>query len=142
MKNGISMMMLVVSVSVMMILVTSASIIGLNSVKTANFEEFKSVLSRVSDDVNYYYIKNGKLPVKSSLEGVEVIDSMSINDEFYNQVVANGDNNELLYIIDLEKLEDNTINFNIDDVFVVSEYSHNIYTLNGFRYKSKIYYKI
>lgn len=142
MKNGISMMMLVVSVSVMMILVTSASIIGINSVKTANFEEFKSVLSRVSDDVNYYYIKNGKLPVKSSLEGVEVIDSMSINSEFYNQVVANGDNNELLYIIDLEKLEDNTINFNIDDVFVVSEYSHNIYTLNGFRYKSKIYYKI
>lgn len=142
MKKGISMMMLVVSVSVMMILVTSASVIGINSVNTANFEEYKSVLSRVSDDVNYYYIENDKLPIKSSDEGVEVIDALSVSTEFYNQVVENGDNNDILYIVDIDKLEDNTINFNENDVFVVASYSQNVYSLNGFKYKSKIYHKI
>lgn len=141
MKKGISMMMLVIATSVMMILITSASIIGINSVNTANFEEYKSVLERISDDVNYYYIKNGTLPIKDS-SGVEIIDPSSINKEFYSQVIDAGDSIDILYIIDLEKLEDNTVNFTENDIFVVAKTSHNVYSLNGFSYKSKTYYKI
>lgn len=141
MKKGISMMMLVVATSVMMILITSASVIGINSINTANFEEYKSVLNRISDDVNYYYIENDTLPIKSS-DGYMIVDPSSISYEFYSQVVAQGDELDTLYVIDLEKLEDSTIDFNEDDVFLVSGSSHNIYSLDGFLYKSKIYYKI
>lgn len=143
MKKGISMMMLVVATSVMMILITSASVIGINSVNTANFEEYKSVLSRIADDVNYYYIENNTLPVKSDENGVQLIDASSINAEFYMQVIEQGDENNELYIIDTEKLEDSTIAFSDkDDIYLVANNSHNIYSLNGFKYKSKIYYKI
>lgn len=141
MKKGISMMMLVIATSVMMILITSASVIGINSINTANFEEYKSVLERVEDDVNYYYVKNGTLPIKES-NGFEIVDKASINIEFYNQVIEEGDSTDILYIIDLEKLEDSTINFNDNDIFVVAKNSHNVYSLNGFSYKSKTYYKI
>lgn len=141
MNKGISMMMLVVATSIMMILITSASVIGINSINTAKFEEYKSILERVSDDVNYYYIENGTLPIKDS-SGIEIIDPSSINNEFYNQVIEAGDSTDILYIIDLEKLEDNTINFNENDIFVVARNSHNVYSLSGFTYKSKTYYKI
>lgn len=143
MKNGISMMMLVIATAVMLILVTSASVIGISSVNTANFEEYKSVLSRISDDVNYYYVENGSLPVKNEGSGVEVVDALSLGLEFYNQVVDSGDESDELYIIDMEKLEDSTVKFsNENDVFLVANNSHNIYSLNGYIYKSKVYYKI
>jgi len=140
-NKGISMMMLVVATSIMMILITSASVIGINSINTAKFEEYKSILERVEDDVNYYYVENGTLPIKEN-SGTEIIDPASINTEFYNQVIEEGDSTDILYIIDLKKLEDNTINFNQNDIFVVARNSHNVYLLSGFTYKSKIYYKI
>lgn len=143
MKKGISMMMLVVATAVMMILITSASVIGINSVNTANFEEYKSVLSRIADDVNYYYIENDTLPVKSDENGIQVIDASSINSEFYRQVIEQGDENNQLYIIDLGKLEDSTISFSDKDgIYLVANNSHNVYSLNGFKYKSRVYYKI
>ncbi len=141
-KNGISMMMLVISVSVMMVIITSASVIGINSVNTANFEEYKSVLDRISDDVNYYYIQNETLPVKN-IDGMETIDAKSISSEFYTQVISFGDENNKLYVIDLEKLEDSTINSSDkENIYVVAENSHNVYSIIGFKYKSKVYYKI
>ncbi len=140
-NKGISMMMLVVATSIMMILITSASVIGINSINTAKFEEYKSILERVEDDVNYYYVENGTLPIKENSR-TEIIDPASINTEFYNQVIEEGDSTDILYIIDLDKLEDNTINFNQNDIFVVARNSHNVYLLSGFTYKSKIYYKI
>ncbi|MDO4283045.1 MAG: hypothetical protein Q4D02_05340 [Clostridia bacterium] len=142
MKKGISMMMLVVATSVMMIIITSASVIGMNSINTANFEEYRSVLSRVEDDVNYYYVENDSLPIQFDEEGIMVVDPSSINSELYNQVIEMGDENNDLYVIDTAKLNDNTIYFSNQDVFLVASNSHNIYSLNGFKYKSKVYYKI
>jgi len=58
------MMILVIAVAVMMILITSASVIGRNSIQTANFESYQSILNRIGNEVNVYYTTYGKLPIE------------------------------------------------------------------------------
>lgn len=139
-KNGITMLVLIVAVVVMIILISSASVIGGNSINTAKFDEYLSNLKRVSDNVNEYYLKNGKLPITN-----EQIDASSFSDAFANDVSKNGDQKNKLYIIDMSKIQDSSVSNGIGsitdkDVYIVAQNSQNVYYLKGFKYKSVMYF--
>lgn len=57
MKKGISMIVLTVAISVMVVLITSSVIVGSTAIKTAQYEEFLSQVSRTADSVNQYIVK-------------------------------------------------------------------------------------
>lgn len=140
MKKGLSLSTVVIAISIMLILVSSVSVIGSYAITSANFEEYKSNIDRVSDEVNIYVTDNGTLPVTN-----EVIAINSLGQEFLNQVKENGDLANKFYLVDISKLNDYNIkkgrgNVENKDVFLVTENTNNVYYLKGFKYRGKVYF--
>lgn len=85
----------------------------------------------IEERVTIYYLNNGNIPIKG--ESIDFNDSINPND----------DNN--FYEIDLEKLENLSINYGKKeygdkDIYIINEQSHTIYYLDGVTYnKDKIY---
>ena len=52
MKKGVTLLVVILAISIMLILISTASVIGSKSIITANFEEYNLVLQIVSDEVN------------------------------------------------------------------------------------------
>ena len=139
-KSGVTLLVIIMSLVVMMIIITSASVVGSNSITQANFEEYKSSLSRVEDNINSYYLEKGKLPITN-----EVVSATSLGKDFYNNVVENKDDNNKLFIVNISLLQNDTLKKGygtvIDkDVFLVAENSHNIYYLKGFKFRGQTIY--
>ena len=140
MKKGLSLSTVVIAISIMIILVSSVSVIGSSAITSANFEEYKSNIDRVSDEVNIYVTDNGTLPVTN-----EVIAINSLGQDFLNQVKENGDLANKFYLVDISKLNDYNIkkgrgNVENKDVFLVTENTNNVYYLKGFKYRGKVYF--
>ena len=140
MKKGLSVSTVVIAISIMLILVSSVSVIGSSAITSANFEEYKSNIDRVSDEVNIYVTDNGTLPVTN-----EVIAINSLGQDFLNQVKENGDLANKFYLVDISKLNDYNIkkgrgNVENKDVFLVTENTNNVYYLKGFKYRGKVYF--
>jgi len=139
MKKGITISTLAIVVAVMLITATTASVVGVRSINTANFEDYKSKVKRMSDVVLEYVDTNESLPTTG-----EVISSAGLSDDFINELTKNGDVDRKLFVVDVELLDivtsigtGNTVN---EDVFVVSEDSNNVYYLKGREYKGTTYY--
>lgn len=140
MKKGLSLSTVVIAISIMLILVSSVSVIGSSAITSANFEEYKSNIDRVADEVNIYVTDNGTLPVTN-----EVIAINSLGQVFLNQVKENGDLANKFYLVDISKLNDYNIkkgrgNVENKDVFLVTENTNNVYYLKGFKYRGKVYF--
>lgn len=140
MKKGLSLSTVVIAISIMLILISSVSVIGSSAITSANFEEYKSSIDRVADEVNIYITDNGNLPVTN-----EVIAINSLGKDFLNQVKENGDLANKFYIVDISKLNDYSIkkgkgNVENKDVFLVTENTNNVYYLKGFKYRGKVYF--
>lgn len=140
MKKGLSLSTVVIAISIMLILVSSVSVIGSSAITSANFEEYKSNIDRVSDEVNIYVTDNGTLPVTN-----EVIAINSLGQDFLNQVKENGDLANKFFLVDISKLNDYNIkkgrgNVENKDVFLVTENTNNVYYLKGFKYRGKVYF--
>ncbi len=141
-KNGISLVIVTAAVSIMLLLVSVASVVGSNAINSANFEEYKSVINRVSDNINEYYISNNKLPIKSSSVNIS-----SVSDEFKENLIDNNDKTNKLFVVDMSLLEDKTIDkgsgtIEDQDVFLVAENTNNVYYMKGYKYKGKVYYGV
>ena len=142
MKKGITMSVVLVAIVIMMLIISAATVVGTNAVSTANFEEFKSIISRVSDDINEYYVKNDELPVKN-----EIVATASLPQDMQSILSKNGDLDDKLYVVDMSKINDATLKkgrgtIESQDVFLVSETKQNVYYLKGYKYKSVVYYTI
>lgn len=140
MKKGLSLSTVIIAISIMLILVSSVSVIGSSAITSANFEEYKSNIDRVADEVNIYVTDNGTLPVTN-----EVIAINSLGQDFLNQVKENGDLANKFYLVDISKLNDYNIkkgrgNVENKDVFLVTENTNNVYYLKGFKYRGKVYF--
>ncbi len=140
MKKGVSLIVAVAAITIMIILISAASVVGSGAIATANFEEYKALLNRVSDNVNEYYVENGSLPLNG-----EVVSFSALGSEFANAIVTNNDAANTLYVIDISKLKDSTITkgngtVKDKDVFLVAANSNNVYYMKGFKYKSKVYF--
>ena len=140
MKKGITMSVVLVAIVLMMLIISAATVVGTNAVSTANFEEFKSIISRVSDDINEYYVKNDELPVKN-----EIVATASLPQDMQSALSKNGDLDDKLYVVDMSKINDATLKkgrgtIESQDVFLVSETKQNVYYLKGYKYKSVVYY--
>ena len=140
MRKGLSLATVVVAISIMLILVSSVSVIGSSAISSANFEEYKSTIDRIADEVNIYITDNGNLPVTN-----EVIAINPLGKDFLNQVKENGDLANKFYIVDISKLNDYSVkkgkgNVENKDVFLVTENTNNVYYLKGFKYRGKVYF--
>lgn len=140
MKKGITISILVVTVVLMFIIVTTATVIGTRTIQTASYEEFMSKIYRVSNDVNKYVIDNNSLPITS-----EIIAKEGLSNAFKEELNKNKDVWNNLFVIDMSKLRTESVNIGKGtiedmDVFVVAENTNNVYYLKGVKYKGETYY--
>lgn len=142
MKKGITVSVLAIAVTIMLILVSVATTVGISSIRTVYYEEFLSKLTRVSNDVNFYLNKNGVLPITN-----EVVSKQGLTAELKQLIKDNGDENNILYVINMDLLNTETVNIGRGttenmDVFVVANNTNNIYYLKGHKYKGQMYYGV
>ena len=140
MKKGVSMMTVLIAVSVMMILISSVSVIGSSAISSANFEEYKSKVERVADEINIYINENGTLPITNQSVSIN-----SLGEDFLEAAKEKNYLSNKFYVVDVSKLNDYSIdngkgNLNNKDVFLIAENSNNVYYLKGFKYKGKVYF--
>ena len=140
MKKGITATVLAITVAVMSILVTTATVVGTKAIQTAAYEEFMSKIVRVMNDVNEYVLKYNELPTKT-----EIVAKEGLSYNLLNTVKEQGDAYNTLYVIDMNKLGTESVNIGHGtvedlDVFLVAENTNNVYYLKGIKYREKEYY--
>lgn len=141
-KRGVTTPVITLAVVIMFIILTTATVVGSRNIDTVNYEEFKSQLGRVSDCVNEYYLANEELPTQG-----EIVAKANLPEALTNELTANGDLNNDLYIIDMSKLDINNVTRGkgtIDDrdLFLVAEGSNNIYYYKGYKFRKIMYYGV
>lgn len=139
-KSGITFSVLIVAIVIMLIVISTAAVVGAGSISSANFEKYQSELRWVADDVNEYYLENKTLPVTD-----EFVSFDSLNSELKAKIENNSDAYSNLYVIDVTKLNDANIengkgSVSDKDVYIVSDKTQNVYYLKGYKYKDTIYY--
>lgn len=139
MKKGALTITLQVTVVVMLIVSTTAAVVGIRSINSANFEDYMSKVKQVADATLEYTMKNGTLPVTG-----ETITPTGLDSELVTELKLNGDDSSKLFVIDMSKLD---VSVSIGkgttkngDVFVVSDATQNIYYLKGREYKGIKYF--
>ncbi len=142
MKKGITVSILVVTVVLMFVLVTTATVVGTRTIQTAAYEEFSSKVERVSNDVNKYVIDNNELPTT-----LEIIAKEGLPSALIAELNKNNDSTNNLFVIDMTKLRTESVNIGKGtvedmDVFVVAENTNNVYYLKGVEYRGTTYYGI
>lgn len=140
MKRGITISTLVLTVILMFILITTATVVGARAIQTASYEEFLGKVTRVADDVNKYVIDNKTLPTTA-----EIISKEGLPNELKAEIKNNGDDYNNLFVIDMTKLNVENVNIGSGtvqdmDVFVVAENTNNVYYLKGIKYRGATYY--
>lgn len=141
-RKGISLVIVTTAVAIMMILISVASVVGSGAISSANFDEYRSNISRVSDLVNEYYLQNDSLPVTN-----DVVNLYSLPNDFRAELKDNNDLSNTLFVINVDLLNDETIKngrgtLSSQDVFLVAKETNNVYYMKGFKYKSKTYYGV
>ena len=143
-KRGVTTAVIVLAVVIMFIILTTATVVGSRNINTVNYEEYMSQLNRVANSVNSYVIENEELPVRDTFE---VVAKAGLTEDLKNELTENGDLNNNLYVIDMNKLDVNNVSKGKGtaqdrDVFLVAENSNNIYYYKGYSFRGTVYYGV
>lgn len=143
-EKGISLVTLSIAIIIMLI-ITSVLIFNSNTgTSTKKLNNMYQDIYLLKDKIALYYIKYIKLPtIDTAYTNIEDIQSINVND------------NQNYYVIDLEALENITLNYGkdynaykanqdmkLEDVYVINEQSHNIYYIKGIKFDTKTYHTI
>lgn len=139
-KKGVTFSVILVAIVIMLIVISSASIIGSRSINTAKYEEFKSEIQRLSDNINEYYVTTKKLPIIGS-----IVDTNSLDENLQTVISNNGESSSAFYVIDMDKVRDTSIksgtgDLSSKDVYILCEQTQRIYYVKGYKYNGITYY--
>lgn len=143
-NKGITMITLIMAIIIMLVISSTLIYNANNGAKIQKLNNMYSDIQVLKDKVDLYYSSYGTLPVlQTQYTNIDNIKEINSND------------NDKYYVIDLEMLENITLNYgkayndfknnsSIDtlDVYIVNEQSHNIYYVKGVIVDNKTYYTI
>lgn len=143
-KRGVTTSVIILAVVIMFIILTTATIVGSRNINTVSYEEYMSQLNRVADSANAYILANDELPVR---ESYEIVAKAGLTQDLTAELTQNGDTNNNLYVIDMSKLNVNSVskgNGTVQDrdVFLIAENTHNIYYYKGYSFRGTVYYGV
>ena len=156
-KNGITLIILVLTIILALILVTATTLAVGNSIDNARLAAFANDLKEVQDAVKVYYMENDFFPTPA--DSTDALSQKAIFEIVSNKVIfkqdlsVNNDYNEnenlgSFYKIDLKILGvEQTVrgtqeDRQPDDIYVVSYPSMNVYYLAGVKAKNNTYYSL
>ena len=145
-KKGMSLITMIVTVIIMSLIAGTLVYSAIDSAKIRKLNKFYSDLRQISDAVEVYYLKNGKLPTKDGpdytyADGVNPADIKFILAKNYDKISGKNSlfnpndfdtvaNNVSYKTIDLELLNNISLNYS-KHTFIVNTKSHTIYDKTG-----------
>ncbi len=136
-ERGVTLAILILTILILVIL---TSIVATNSndfLKASNVAKLNSDIKALEDRVAAYYVKNNTIPLYGSAMSrseVNIPDLSSSDGDTY-------------YVIDLNKLDNPTLNYGSgykdttsSDKYIINNDTHNIYYIRGIVYEGETYY--
>ncbi len=123
-------LILVLLISIILIFVIIYKLVQ-NGIELNKLNNVYKDIDILEERVSIYYLNNGNIPIKNNR-----ID--------FNYSINPNDNNNF-YEIDLEKLENLSINYGKkeygnDDIYIINEQSHTVYYMKGTNYNKEKFY--
>ena len=148
-KKGISLTVLIITSAVMLILVSTIVISGFNTANSSEELSFAMEISSIQQSVNSYVeINDGQYPVKDAvLLDVSKMSEKSLNQFKNNNDVVDANGNILLYEIDYQKINQNSLKYGNgsngeNDMYVVSQATGNVYYAKGVKINDTTYFAL
>ena len=138
-KQGVTIIALSVAVAIIAIL-TAAIIVNIDDIiPSARKSKIAEEIELIEDKVKEYYLTYGNYPVlnNTTYTKAEVIalNTTGKSSLLTDEIVKNGDENSIFFLIDLEKLRLNTLLFGngntTDDIYTAADLTGNIYYPKG-----------
>lgn len=121
---------IVILIVIIIVMLLGVVIYIKDGVEQVSLNNMYKDVSLLKDDIDLYYLKNDKLPIKNELINFEYSSNPNDNEEFYE--------------INLEKLDNLSLSYgynkNQNDIYIVNVKSHTVYYYNGIKYKNEMYY--
>ena len=159
-NKGVTLIVLTIMIVVLLI-ITGMLIYGSKSqIRTKKLNELYDDIEILNSKVSEYYLKNGSIPLVD--ENTPYITNTSEGKDFENLLRANGANeisfnvndDENYYVLDINKLDNLTLNYGQDvqnwktdhsyaryqDIYIINKISHQIYFPHGIRVGDELYY--
>lgn len=131
-KNGITMVILVITIIVMSIITGTVVTQSIKGLETNKINDLYNDIRLIKDKVSIYYTKYNTLPVGDEYTG---------NDDF--KTVKNPNDGNKYYEINLNMLENLTLSKeNKDSIFIINEDTHTIYFPEGLEVDGVWYYTL
>ena len=139
-KQGISIIALSIAIVIMAILATIVIVniddIIPNARKSKNADEVKLI----EDKVKEYYLTYGNYPVLNNTmytkAEVIALNTTGKGSLLSAEIIKNGDENSIFFLVDLEKLRLNTLLFGnestVDDIYIAADSTGHVYYPKGF----------
>lgn len=151
-NRGISMVSLAVVVAIMLIMSTILIYNAETGVKIADLNKMYTDIKSLDRKISVYYAELGGIPILRN--GEEPIEYPNDNLKLLNYC-KNPNDNDKYYIIDLDAIDNITLNYGKDyyniasnlnvtdekDVYIINEETHTIYYVKGIKQDGKIYYR-
>lgn len=153
-KQGISLVILAITIVVMIILATSTIIVTTNVIQNSQMATFSEDLMQIEAAVKAYYIDNGTFPIKGegdtsyTLTQFEALPESTIQSDLASEVAANYDDDQynVFYKIDLAAIDvtsttrGNEADGDATDIYVVSKNTKTVYYVRGERIGGGTYF--
>lgn len=150
MKNGISLVVLIITIAILSALTGITIVLTGNELDSAELTKFIEDLDSVGEAVNYYYVSNGNMPTTDDIYTQSTLLTL-LNDsvgraKLEEQINNNGDAEDEFYKIDMSLLPVSDTNKGLGltraDIFVIDEDLKTIYYVQGKRIGDEYYYCI
>ena len=153
-KKGISLIILIVTITVAIILAVAVVTSLDSSIRESRLNGFAYEIATIEDAVKSYYISEGTFPkdLENEQQEFDNINSVKylykLDDEFLEETALNNDTNNSFFVVDLSMLEAQNININQNDgnteekKFICAYPSFNVYSLKGISVNGTKYYSI
>lgn len=141
-ERGITLVSLSIAIIIMIIISTTLIYNANTGIKTRELNNMYNDVAVLKDKIDIYYSKYGTIPI---IKGAYTNNA--------NLKGINPNDNDIYYVIDLEQLENLTLNYGQDytnykndssstyvNIYVVNEQSHNVYYVKGITLDNKTYY--
>lgn len=126
-EKGITMIAIVITIIILLIIISTVSFSSKNGIDMKKLNNMYADILILEEKISVYYLKNGTIPIKG-----ETINLAEIPDEIE---ADNPNNGTEFYDIDLDKLENISLNNNNSsleiDKYIINYDSHAVYYLKG-----------
>lgn len=133
-QNGITLMILVITIIAMSIIVGTISYNSINSFRMNAYYNMCADIELLDEKIALYYLENKTLPIMEVEETKEIKESMEEGNVNYNP-----NNSGKLYLINLSELSNLSLT---NSEYYIDEQSHTIYTSHGKKVDGTVYYTV